>query len=217
MTRLLFDAGETVFHFLLTSNSRYLILTGNAKLWGCYPNCSSEFSASGEQSKYEKQSVRNYFLLVVLGSPLVFSKVGSWGLRSPLSANVTQTQSCGVRRMPNEEDPQPLLWLGRCAVRGSHKHICAQPSHTFVLPRIHTQPSACAKRPACAQTNVNSCTLTKHGSRQNGKQKKEGFPQACPHALSRKGRQQQQSYLLLNNTALSLCDKPSFSAYCISI
>lgn len=32
MTRLLFDAGETVFHFLLTSNSRYLILTGNAKL-----------------------------------------------------------------------------------------------------------------------------------------------------------------------------------------
>lgn len=158
MTRLLFDAGETVFHFLLTSNSRYLILTGNAKLWGCYPNCSSEFSASGEQSKYEKQSARNYFLLVVLGSALVFSKVGSWGLCSPLSMNVTQTHSCGVKRMQNEEDPQLLI-----------REVCSQgkpstylrTSHAFILQHTHTQflythsfTLAFTETP----TNVNSCT-----------------------------------------------------------
>lgn len=80
MTRLLFDAGETVFHFLLTSNSRYLILPGNAKLWGCYPNCSSEFSASGEQSKYEKQSMWNYFLLVVFRFGSCFLNAWQLGL-----------------------------------------------------------------------------------------------------------------------------------------
>lgn len=111
---------------------------------------------------------------------LLFSqKVGSWGLCSPLSVNVTQTHSWGVRRIENEKDPHPLLWLGRCVVRESHKHICAWPSHTFVLPRIQTQPRACVRRPAMyarsftqTLTNVDSCTLTKQGSRHNCKQKK---------------------------------------------
>ena len=118
-------------------NSRYLILSGNAKLWGCYPNCSSEFSAPGEQSKYEKQSVRNYFLLAVVGSALVFSKVGSWGQCKPHSVNVTQNHSWAVRRISNEEESHSLLWLGRCAVMGNHKHISEWPSHTFILPHWH--------------------------------------------------------------------------------
>lgn len=116
-------------------------------------------------------------------------------------------------------EPQLLPRLGRCAVRESHKHICVQPSHPFILPRIHTQPCACAKRLAWrhthslfteTQTNVNSCKLTKHGSQQN---RKIGFSTSlstCP--LQKKSRhaaftQQQQHYLLLNNTVPSLCDK----------
>lgn len=152
MTRLLFDAGETVFHFLLTSNSRYLILAGNAKLWGCYPNCSSEFSASGEQHKYEKQRVRNYFLLVVLGSVLVFWKDGSWGLCSPLSTNVSQTCRWGVKRIPDEEDPQPLLWLGRCAGRDRHKQICCKHPYSHTHP--HKTKKTCKR--TCRQMSAHA-------------------------------------------------------------
>ncbi len=162
------------------------------------PTVPSEFSASGEPSKYEKQSVWNYFLLVVLGSALVFSKVGSWGLCSPLSVNVTQTHSCGMRRMPNEEDPPPPLWLRRCAVRESHKHIRARPSHTFTLPRVHTRPSGCAKGTACTQTNVNSCTLTKHGRQQNSKLKKR-FLHKHVHMPSKENTDMQH---LFNNNSL---------------
>lgn len=96
MTRLLFDGAQTLFHILATSNSRHLILPGNAKPWECYLNCASEFSAWGKKSKYEKRkmqnSIRNYFLLFVLDSLFVLSKVGSWGLRSPLSVNATLNQ-----------------------------------------------------------------------------------------------------------------------------
>lgn len=64
------------FHFPLTSNSRYLILTGNAELWGCYPDCVFGVGAPREsRANMKKQSGGNYLLLVVSGSSLVFSKV----------------------------------------------------------------------------------------------------------------------------------------------
>lgn len=198
------------FHFLLTSNSRYLILTGNAKLWGCYPNCSSEFSASGEPRKYEKQSGRNYLLLVVLGSALVFSKVCSWGFSSPLSVNVTQTTAavwgeCVMRRTLSLYCDEGGVQSGKSI---NILHGLARPSHTVILPSIHTQPSACATK--CQLMHINkACQPTKQ---QNSKEKKSFsflFFHQC--ALPRKSRheaftQQQQPYLLLNNTIFSLCD-----------
>lgn len=138
MTRLLFDAGKTVFHFLLPSNSRYLILTGNAKLWGCYPNCSSEFSASGEQSKYEKQSVRNYFPLVVMGSALVFSKSWKLGLALTSQCERDSHPRLGVRRIRDEEDAHALSgdW-GRCVQPGENfERISEWPSHIFIRKQL---------------------------------------------------------------------------------
>lgn len=58
MTRLLFDAGEPLFIFLWLQNSGHLNLAGNAKLWGCYPNCSSEFSAAGGSGRGKKKNVK---------------------------------------------------------------------------------------------------------------------------------------------------------------
>lgn len=70
MTRLLFDAGELVFIFFWLQNSGHLILAGNAKLWGCYPNCSSESNAQGgpsnmKQSKIKKARTHEKSCLVV--------------------------------------------------------------------------------------------------------------------------------------------------------
>lgn len=77
MTRLRFDESETVFHF-------HWILTGNAKLWGCYPNYASEFSASGEQSKYEKTKRWKLFPSCCLGFSSCSLK--SWQLRLMLTS-----------------------------------------------------------------------------------------------------------------------------------
>lgn len=216
MTRLLFDAGKTVFHFLLPSNSRYLILAGNAKLWGCYPNCSSEFSASGEQSKYEKQSVRNYFLLVVMGSALVFSKVGSWGFCSPRSVNVTHIHSWvwGESRM-RRTFTLSVDW-GVPQSGEKCKHASGSPSHMFILPHTHKQ-LVCMRSHSHIRSpkdKTEKCQLLNIGKAQQPQEwqtVEERLAQALSHAFSQKSKHAafipQQSYLLLNNSALSLCDK----------
>lgn len=102
------------------------------------------------------------------------------------------------------------LWLRRCAVRESHKHPWT------VVTHVHTQPCVCVKMsgvyahsftPAFTETQTNVGLCAKCNSQQN--RKIVFFLQACPHTLSRKSRhaaftQQQQPYLLLNNTVVSL-------------
>lgn len=76
--------------------------------------------------------------------------------------------SCGMRRMPNEEAPQPLLWIGRLAVREMHKYIAWL---CIAITRSHT-PIQLHTTARWTQTIVKSFTLTKHGSFQNSKQKR---------------------------------------------
>ena len=229
MTRLLFDAGETVFHFPLASNSRYLILAGNAKLWGCYPNCSSELGASGEPRKYEKQSVRNYFLLVVLGSALVFffsfvcffffQKLAA-GAYAHLSVWTWLEKTPLLWCEENAEwgrTPQPPLWLGSCAVGERAVNIFPHGRHThsYSYAFIHSLLRV-PGGPACTQTNVNSCTLTKHGSRQNCNQTRM-FLHSPVRVASWEKADMQHS---LNNNSLiyrrTIYDRLGFSAYCMS-
>lgn len=215
MTRLLFDAGETVFHFPLASNSRYLILAGNAKLWGCYPNCSSELGASGEPRKYEKQSVRNYFLLVVLGSALVFFSFfvcfffKSWQLGLMLTSRCERDLknpadvAWGECRM--RKDPSASAVIRELCSRGkSRKHIPARPSHTFILLRIHTQPCACARRTGVHADKCQLMHINKAWQPTKQQTDKDVSPQSCPRCLLRKSRyaaftRQQQPYLPPNN------------------
>lgn len=131
MTRLLFDAGETVFHFLLPSNSRYLILTGNAKLRGCYPNCSYEFSASGEQSKCEETKCWKLFPSCCLRFSSCFLK--SWQLGPMLTS---QCERDSKLQMSCEENPK---WGGPSSsavirwVMDSHKHINECDIHSLTV------------------------------------------------------------------------------------
>lgn len=117
--------------------------------------------------------------------------------------------------MRNEEDPQPLLWWGRCAVREIHKYIawpCTAITHSHTPKHSYTTIRMCHKMHTdkCQLMHINkACQPTKQ---QNSKEKKSFsflFFHQC--ALPRKSRheaftQQQQPYLLLNNTIFSLCD-----------
>lgn len=179
-----------------------------------------------------KNKVLEIISFLLFWVQLLFSQKLAAGAYAHLSVWTWLKPTAGVwgeSRM--RRTPSPLLWLGRCAVWGSHKHIPAHSdSHTFIHNHVHvskdqlvhththTHIHACShSHSQKTQTDVDSCTLTNRSSQQNSKQRKRVFSK--PHALSTKGRhtafiQQQQPYLLLNNTVL-MC-QTEFSAYCMS-
>lgn len=109
------------FHFLLTSK-----LWAFNPRWKCQalrmlPQLFFRVQCLGRlqqiwKKKKEKKRKREEMTSALLfsGSALVFLKVCGWCWQSPLSVNVTGAAAGGVRRMANEDDHEPVLWLGRC-------------------------------------------------------------------------------------------------------
>lgn len=96
------------------------------------------------------------------------------------------------------------------------KHASGSPSHMFILPHTHKQ-LVCIRSHSHIRSpkdKTEKCQLLNIGKAQQPQEwqtVEERLAQALSHAFSQKSKHAafipQQSYLLLNNSALSLCDK----------
>ena len=118
--------------------------------------------------------------------------------------------------------PQPLLWLGSCAVGGkSRKHIRAQPSHTFILLRIHRGPSACARRTGVHAGKCQLMHINKAWQPDKTANRQGGFSTVLSASpLEKKKKKKADMQHSLNNSSLiyrrTIHDRLGFSAYCMS-